>query len=72
MSVKSELDKIEKNLDINDDDGKIDIKINWRNDGLIEWDLEDGSSELITIEEYKKRGGILVQYGGDDAISDQS
>ena len=38
------------------------ISISWRTDGLVEWDLPNGETELITEAEYKARGGILVKW----------
>ena len=38
------------------------ISVSWRNDGLVEWDLPNGETELITEAEYKARGGILVRW----------
>ena len=38
------------------------ITVCWRNDGLVEWDLPNGETELITEAEYKARGGILVKW----------
>jgi len=66
MSAKSELDRIEKSLEPKNKDVKINVKVNWRDDDLIEWDLEDGSIELITKDEFKRRGGILVELENDE------
>jgi hypothetical protein len=66
MSVKSELDGIEKSLKSSSDEAKIDIKLNWRDDDLLEWPLEDGSSELITKDEFKKRGGVIVEWPDEE------
>lgn len=41
---------------------KISVSVSWRNDGLVEWDLPNGETELITEAEYKARGGILVRW----------
>lgn len=38
------------------------ISVSWRNDGLVEWDLPNGETELITEAEYKARGGILIKW----------
>jgi len=67
MSVKSDLNGIEKSLKSSSDgEAKINISLNWREDDLIEWDLEDGSIELITKDEFKRRGGILVEWDDED------
>ena len=66
MSVKSKLKGVEKSLMISSGDDAISIKMNWREDDLIEWPLEDGSIELITRDEFKKRGGILVEWPDDE------
>jgi len=66
MSAKSELNKIEKRIIANDDD--VDIRVNWRDDDLYEWSCEDGSMELITREEFIKRGGLIVEW--DDGLED--
>jgi len=66
MSVKSELDGIEKSLKSSSDEAKIDIKLNWREDDLIEYELEDGSIELITKDEFKKRGGVIVEWPDEE------
>ena len=63
MNTKKRLDDIEDRLDPKE---KISIKVNWRDDDLIEWDLEDGSVELITEDEFKRRGGILVEWSSDE------
>ena len=64
MSAKSDLERIEKSLHP-DDDG-FDISVNWRDDDLYEWKCEDGSIELITREEFEKRGGVIVEWSDDD------
>jgi len=64
MSAKSELERIEKRLDPDDDE--LDISVNWREDDLYEWKLEDGSIELITREEFEKRGGVIVEWPDDE------
>ena len=38
------------------------ISVSWRNDGLVEWDLPNGETELITEAEYEARGGILIKW----------
>ena len=38
------------------------ISVSWRTDGLVEWDLPNGETELITEAEYKARGGILIEW----------
>ena len=40
---------------------EIKIKICGRTDGLVEWDLPNGETELITEAEFKARGGILIK-----------
>jgi len=64
MNAKNKLDRIEKSLDANDEK-KHDFEVSWRSDGLIEWQAEDGSIELISPDEFKKRGGILLDWGDD-------
>jgi len=64
MSIKKKLDDIEARIEPKKND--ISIKVNWCEDDLIEWDLEDGSVELITREEFKSRGGILVEWSNDE------
>ena len=38
------------------------ISVSWRTDGLVEWDLPNGETELITEAEYEARGGILIKW----------
>jgi hypothetical protein len=59
MSAKSELEKIEKRIHLKDE-VKINVSVNFRDDDLLEWHLEDGSVELITRDEFERRGGILI------------
>lgn len=64
MSVKNKLNKIERKLEPKDE---IDLSVNWRDDGLFEWKLEDGSIELITEDEFEKRGGVIVSWPDDES-----
>lgn len=64
-ALKHELEKIEKKI-LPDDE--IHITVYWRKDGLHEWHLPDGSIELISEEEYLKRGGRIIRYAEDEAI----
>jgi len=68
MSIKNELEKIEKSLDPKDDDLKISVRVNWRDDDLYEWHLEDGSIELIKRDEFERRGGIVVEWPDDENL----
>ena len=62
--IKNELEKIEKKIAPGDE---IHIKVNWRSDDLHEWDLPDGSIELISEEEYLKRGGLIIRYPEEES-----
>jgi len=64
MNAKKKLDDLEARIDPKHDD--ISIKVNWREDDLIEWDLEDGSIELITKDEFINRGGVLVEWSENE------
>lgn len=65
MSAKNKLNKIERQLQ---PDEEFDISVNWRDDDLYEWKLEDGSIELITKEEFEKRGGVIVSWPDDEGV----
>lgn len=41
------------------------ISICWRDDGLVEWDLPNGETELVTEAEFRARGGILIKWEGE-------
>lgn len=64
-SKKNELERIEKEIRDPDD---VSISVNWRADDLIEWPCEDGSIELISQEEYKARGGVIIDWPDDPTI----
>jgi len=49
-----------------DQDQQDRIFVNWRTDDMIAWPLDDGSTELITKEEYKARGGVIITWADID------
>ena len=59
-AISNRLKAISKAMRKKEPPGKITVC--WRNDGLVEWDLPNGETELITEAEYKARGGILVKW----------
>ena len=71
MRAKRELKKVKDKLKALDpEDITISIVyVNWRDDGMSEWTNKDGSIEVITPEEYRKRGGIII--GWDDIGEDE-
>lgn len=72
MRAKRELRKVKDKLKVLDnalDPEEIIIRVNWRDDGMSEWTNKDGSIEVITPEEYRKRGGIII--GWDDIGEDE-
>ena len=60
-AISNRMKAIKKAVDLKAPDS-ISISVSWRNDGLVEWDLPNGETELITEAEYKARGGILVKW----------
>jgi len=62
--IKKELENIENKIAPGDE---IHIKVDWRNDDLYEWDLPGGSIELISEEEYLKRGGLIIRYPEEES-----
>ncbi len=44
------------------------VHVSWRDDGLIEWTLPNGETELITEAEFLARGGRLITW--DDLQGD--
>jgi len=62
--IKKELENIENKIAPSDE---IHIKVNWRSDDLHEWDLPDGSIELISEEEYLQRGGRIIRYPEEES-----
>ncbi len=60
-AISNRMKAIKKAVDLKAPDS-ISISVSWRNDGLVEWDLPSGETELITEAEYKARGGILVRW----------
>ena len=71
MRAKRELKKVKDKLKALDpEDITISIVyVNWRDDGMSEWTNKDGSIEVITPEEYRKRGGITI--GWEDIGEDE-
>jgi len=63
--IKKRVKKAEDRLAIGNDE----FHVGWRQDGLCEWVLPDGTIELITEAEFKARGGILLSW---DDIGDKS
>ncbi len=57
-SIKKRVEKAENRLEMGDNA----IRVGWRNDGLCEWILPDGTVELISEAEFKARGGILLSW----------
>lgn len=45
---------------------EIKVTLSCRTDGLVEWGLPNGETELITEAEYKARGGILVRLAAEE------
>jgi len=70
MSAKSELNKIEKRMERQDPQDN-NFEVSWRVDGMCEWRCDDGSIEMITPDEFKRRGGILLSWSDDDYRGDQ-
>jgi hypothetical protein len=64
MSSKNKLERIEKRIDAHDPD-QVHFEVSWCVDGLCEWKCEDGSIEMITRDEFKRRGGILLSWDPD-------
>ena len=62
--IKKELENIENKIAPGDE---IHIKVDWRNDDLYAWDLPGGSIELISEEEYLKRGGLIIRYPEEES-----
>lgn len=69
-AISNRMKAIKKAVDLKAPDS-ISISVSWRNDGLVEWDLPNGETELITEAEYKARGGILVRWV-DELITKQT
>jgi len=70
MSIKREIKKAEEKLNkVSGDKENTKIKVIWleygEEDPLHEWVNEDGSIEMITSEEYKKRGGVIIEFDDD-------
>jgi len=65
-SRKKEIEKIEEKLDKVSSKEEGRIKIIWceygKDDPVHEWINEDGSIEMITSEEFKKRGGVIIEW----------
>ena len=59
-SISNRINAIRKSIDLEAPPDK--ISVSWRTDGLVEWDLPNGETELITEAEYKARGGVLVKW----------
>jgi len=69
MSSKQTLKRLERDLKASSTDGEaIKVSVNWRDDDLIEFECEDGSIELITKDQFKDRGGILVEWPDDSEV----
>jgi len=59
-AISNRMKAIDRALTKKEPPGKITVC--WRNDGLVEWDLPNGETELITEAEYEARGGILIEW----------
>lgn len=59
-ATSNRMKAIDKALTKQEPPGK--IFVSWRNDGLVEWDLPNGETELVTEAEFKARGGILIKW----------
>ncbi len=61
-AISNRMKAISKAVSKQEPPDSISISVSWRTDGLVEWDLPGGGTELITEAEYKARGGILVRW----------
>ncbi len=70
MSLKQILNRLKRDFEksSSDDDAIIKVNLCWRTDGMIEYELEDGSTELITRDEFKARGGILISMDDESEV----
>lgn len=60
QSLRRRIERLEKLNRMQNETTRIDVS--FRTDGLVECDLPDGGTELITEEEYIARGGIIVTW----------
>lgn len=64
--ITARLEKLET-----DQKPEVSIGVSWRTDGLIEWTLPNGETELITEAEYLARGGKIVRWTDHELTKDQ-
>ncbi len=65
-SRKKEIEKLEEKLDKLGGEEDFPIEVVWLEYGqeepLHKWKNKDGSIEYLTKEEYKKRGGVIIEW----------
>ncbi len=67
-ATRQRMRAIDKALDKQAPPDEIKVTLSCRTDGLVEWDLPNGETELITEAEYKARGGILVRLADEEIL----